>query len=161
MRKPRHREVKSLVEGLRSGPWRSWCYSNVAAESLHYVGGNVSCLDPVDPGMERISLRFLPSCISRLNQSSSVIQSCLTLATPWTVAHQAFPSITNSQSLTNLMSIKSVMPSYHLILCYPLILPPSIFPASGFSPKTQFFSSAGQSIGASVSSSVLPMNIQD
>ena len=121
----------------------------------------MSCLDPVDQGMERIGLRFLPSCISRLNQSSSVIQSCLTLATPWTVAHQAFPSITNSQSLTNLMSIKSVMPSYHLILCYPLILPPSIFPASGFSPKTQFFSSAGQSIGASVSSSVLPMNIQD
>ena len=34
MRKPRHREVKSLVEGFRSGPWMSWCYSNVAAESL-------------------------------------------------------------------------------------------------------------------------------
>ena len=48
---------------------------------------------------------------------------------PWTEAHQDFPSITNSQSLDNLTSIQSVMPSYHLILCYPLILPPSIFPS--------------------------------
>ena len=47
--------------------------------------------------------------------------------TPWTAAHQAFLSITNSQSLLTLMSIKSVMPSNHLILCCPLLLPPSIF----------------------------------
>jgi len=47
--------------------------------------------------------------------------------TPWTVACQAFLSITNSQSLFKLMSIESVMPSNHLILCYPLPLPPSIF----------------------------------
>ena len=47
--------------------------------------------------------------------------------TPWTVACQAFLSITNSQSLFKLMSIESVMPSNHLILCHPLPLPPSIF----------------------------------
>ena len=50
-------------------------------------------------------------------------------ATPWTVARQASLSITNSQSLLKLMSIESVMPSNHLILCRPLLLPSSIFPS--------------------------------
>ena len=49
--------------------------------------------------------------------------------TPWTAAHQASLSITNSQSLLKLMSIKSVMPSNHLILCCPLLFLPSIFPS--------------------------------
>ena len=48
--------------------------------------------------------------------------------TPWTAAHEASLSFTNSQSLLKLMSIKSVMPSNRLILCFPLLLPPSIFP---------------------------------
>ena len=51
-------------------------------------------------------------------------------ATPWIATHQASLSITNSQSLSKLMSIKSVMPSNHLILCCPLLLLPSIFPSS-------------------------------
>ena len=50
-------------------------------------------------------------------------------ATPWTAACQASLSITNSWSLLKLMSIVSVMPSNHLILCHPLLLPPSIFPS--------------------------------
>ena len=50
-------------------------------------------------------------------------------ATPRTAAHQASLSITNPQSLLKLMPIKSVMPSNHLILCCPLLLPPSIFPS--------------------------------
>ena len=49
--------------------------------------------------------------------------------TPWTTAHQASLSITNSSSLPKIMSIESVMPSNHLILCRPLLLPPSIFPS--------------------------------
>ena len=49
--------------------------------------------------------------------------------TPWTAARQASLSITNSQSLLKLMSIESVMPSNHLILCCPLLLPPSLFPS--------------------------------
>ena len=48
---------------------------------------------------------------------------------PWTVAHQASLSITNSRTLLKLMSIELVMPSNHLILCYPLLLPPSVFPS--------------------------------
>ena len=51
-------------------------------------------------------------------------------ATPWTAACQASLAITNSQSLLKLKSIELVMPSNHLILCYPLLLPPSTFPAS-------------------------------
>ena len=83
------------------------------------------------------------------------------LATPWTAARQASLCITNSQSLLKLMSVESVMPSNHLILCHPLLLLPSIFPASGSFPMSQFFSSGGQSTGASTSASTLPMNIQD
>ena len=49
--------------------------------------------------------------------------------TPWTVACQASPSITNTQSLLKFMSVESVMPFNHLILCHPLLLPPSIFPS--------------------------------
>ena len=49
--------------------------------------------------------------------------------TPWTAARQASLSITNSQSLPRLMSIESVMPSNHLILCHPLFVLPSIFPS--------------------------------
>ena len=56
--------------------------------------------------------------------------SCVQLfATPWTVAHQASLSITNSRSLLNLMFIELVMPSNHLILCRPLLLLPSVFPS--------------------------------
>ena len=60
-------------------------------------------------------------------QFSSVAQPCLPFVTPWTKARQASPSITNSQSLRKPMSIESVMPSNHLILSRPLLLP-SIFP---------------------------------
>ena len=51
------------------------------------------------------------------------------LASPWTAARQASLFITNSQSLLQLVSVESVMPSNHLIFCRPLILPPSIFPS--------------------------------
>ena len=59
----------------------------------------------------------------------SVTQSCLTLCNPWTAAHQTSLSITNSWSLLKLMSIESVMLSNYLLLCHPLLLPPSIFPS--------------------------------
>ena len=81
--------------------------------------------------------------------------------TPWTTARQASPSITNSRSSLRLMSIESVMPSSHLILCHPLSSCLQSFPASGSFPMSQFFTSGGQSIGDSASASVLPMNIQD
>ena len=61
-----------------------------------------------------------------LVQSLSPVQL---FETSWTAAHQASLSITNSRSLLKLMPIKSVMPSNHLILCHPLLVPPSIFPS--------------------------------
>ena len=60
---------------------------------------------------------------------SSVAQSCPTLWSPWIAAHQAYLSITNSQSSPRLGSIESVMPSSHLILCRPLLLLPPIPPS--------------------------------
>ena len=68
--------------------------------------------------------------VCKLHLSSVQLFSCGQLfQTPWTAAHQASPSITNSRSLLKLMSIESVMPSNHLILCHPLLFPPSIFPS--------------------------------
>ena len=73
----------------------------------------------------------LSPCFFLYTEFSSVQSlSCLQLfATPWTAAHQASLSITNSQSLLKLMSIESVMPSNHLSLCCPLLLLPSTFPS--------------------------------
>ena len=67
---------------------------------------------------------------SILDVSSVQLLSCVQcFATQWTTALQASLSITNSQSLLKLLSIESVMPSNHLILCHFLLLPPSIFPS--------------------------------
>ena len=70
-------------------------------------------------------------------------------------------SITNSQSSSKPMSIESVMPSNHLILCCPLLLLPSILPSIRVFQMSQLFTSGGQSIGVPASISVLPMNLQD
>ena len=67
-------------------------------------------------------------CISQFS-SVQLFSHVRLSATPWTTAHQASLSITNSQSLLTLMSIESVMPSSHLILCHPLFLLPLIPPS--------------------------------
>ena len=82
-------------------------------------------------------------------------------ANPWTAAHQASLSIINSWSLFKPMSIESVMPSNHLILCCPFSSCPQSIPASGSFSMSQLFASGHQSIGVSASASVLPMNTQD
>ena len=103
-----------------------------------------------------MSVKLIP--ISSVQFSHSVVSDSLR---PWIAACQASLSITNSRSSPKLMSIESVMPSNHLILCCPLLLPPSIFPSIRVFSNESFFSSGGQSIGVSASASVLPMNIQD
>ena len=84
--------------------------------------------------------------------------------TPWTAAHQASLPSTISWSLLRLMSIELMMPSNHLILCLSTFSTfssrPQPFPASGSFSMNWFFASGGQSIGASASASVLPVNIQ-
>ena len=66
------------------------------------------------------------SCVSSVQFSRSVLSDSVT---PWTAARQASPSITNSQSLLKLISIKSVMTSNRLIFCHSFLLLPSIFPS--------------------------------
>ena len=80
--------------------------------------------------------------------------------TPWTTAHQASQSFTVSQSLLKLMSIESMMPSNHLILCCPLLLLHSIFYSIRVFSNVSSLHQVAQSIGVSASASVLPMNIQ-
>ena len=93
-------------------------------------------------------------------QFSSLAQSCLTLHSDGPAAHQASLSISNSWACSNSCPLSQ--------WCHPTILSSVIpfshlqcFPASGSFPMSQFSASGGQSIGASVSASVLPMNIQD
>ena len=96
-----------------------------------------------------------------VSQSLQLLSHVQLFATPWTAACQASLSIANSRSLLKLMSIESVMPSNHLILCCPLLLLTLTFSASGSFPMSQFFTSGSQSIGITASASILPMNIQD
>ena len=124
-----------------------------------------------------VGRHFLLQCVKGKSESE-VTQSCPTLSDPmdcslpgssvhgifqarvleWgaiAFSSQASLSITNSWSLLKLTCIKSVMPYNHLILCCPLLLLPSTFPASGSFQMSQFFVSGGLSIGVSPSASVL------
>ena len=95
---------------------------------------------------------------------SFVVQSlsCIWLfVNPWTAACQASLSIPNSWSLLKLISIESVMPSSHLILCRPLLLLPSIFSSISVFSNESVLPSGGRRIGVSASTTVLPMNTQD
>ena len=97
-------------------------------------------------------------------QSVSSVQSFSRVrlfATPWITAHQATLSITNSQSSLRLTSIEWVMLSSHLIFCHPFLLLPSIFPRIRVLSKESVLPIRCQSIGASASASILPINIQD
>ena len=92
-------------------------------------------------------------------QSLSCVQL---LVTPWIAARQASLSITNSQSSLKLTSIKSVMPSRHLIFCHPLFpSAPKSLPASESFPMSQLFTWGGQSTGVSPLASFLPKNTQE
>ena len=82
-------------------------------------------------------------------------------AIPWTTAHQASLSITNSQSLLKFMSIESVCHPTISSFVVPFSSRLQSFSASGSFPMSRFFTSGGQSIGASASASVLPVTIQD
>ena len=107
---------------------------------------------------------FLKLSLFQTNYSFVVVQLLSRVqisVTPWTAAHQASLSFTIPWSLLKLISIN--------LWCHPTILSsvtpfsscPQSFPASGSFPMSQLFTSGGQSIGASASASVLPMNIQD
>ena len=88
------------------------------------------CYIPVYMYYPIIEKSFIPDTNWIFQFSSVQLLSCLWFfATPWTAACQASMPITNSQSLLKLMSIESMIPANHPILCHPLLLPPSIFPS--------------------------------
>ena len=93
-------------------------------------------------------------------QFSSVVQSCQTLCNPMDCSTPGSLSITNSQTLLKPRSIKSVMPSNHLILCCPLLLP-SVFPSIRVFSNESVLHITWKNIGASALASVLTLNIQD
>ena len=77
----------------------------------------------------RVKSDWLNALQPKMFSSVQSLSRVWLFATPWTAAHQASVSITNSWSLLKLMSIESVRPSNHIILCHPLLLPSSIFPS--------------------------------
>ena len=95
------------------------------------------------------------------SQSVQSLSPVWLFETPWTAAHQSSLSITNSCSLLKLMSIESVMPSNHLILCRPLLLLPSIFPSIRVFSNESVLCIRWPSAVVSPSESILPMNIYD
>ena len=105
---------------------------------------------------------YIPLSPNQWVQFSSVQSLCHVrlFATPSIVARQASLSITNSWSSLRLTSIKSVMPSSHLILSCPLLLLPEPLPTSDSFPMSQLFSWGGQSTGVSALASFLPKKSQ-
>ena len=100
-------------------------------------------------------------CWQKVLFSSVQSLSLVRLCNPWTAARQASPSITNSRSLLKLMSIESMMPSNYLILCRALLFLPSIFPSIRVFSNKSVLHIRWPKYWASVSASVLPINIQD
>ena len=115
---------------MTSSPITSWQIDGETVETVTdfiFLGSKIAVDGDCSHEIKRCLL-FGRKTMTNLNSVQSL--SCVRLfATPWTVAHQASLSITNSWSLLKLMSIELVMPSNHLILCRPLLLPPSIFPS--------------------------------
>ena len=130
-----------------------WSISHLQIKGNKYPGSQVNfctkALTAISPWDSRVSRTF---------RVCSVMSNSLR---PHRLQHARLPcpSII-SQNWLKLMSIESVMPPNHLILCHPLLLP-SIFPSIRSFPMSWLFASGGQRIGASASAPVLPKNIQD
>ena len=144
---------KALVEGLQRQP--------------EFCPGDIQTKHSKDVALQPLFFFFLITIQLYKHQSSSRISSVQSLSrvrlfvTSWTAACQASLPITNSRSLLKLMSKESVMPYNHLILCRPLLLPPSVIPSIRVSSNELVLPSGGQSIEVSASASVLPLNSQD
>ena len=166
---------------MGGGSCQSWCCWAVtddenelagasrAARGLPYPAAVASSpvLQPRGDRELRASLQkasYARSFASSEKQCSccSVAQSCPTLCDPMDCSMPGFPVLHHLPEFVKLLSTESVMPSNHLILCRPFVSCPQSFSASGQGrfQKSRLFTSGGQSIGASASASVLPMNIQ-
>ena len=114
---------------------------------------------------EWVLFALLPLTSSLTFEQDQLVQFSLSVvsdsATKWTAAHQASMSITNSWSLLKFISIESVMPSNHLILCHPLLLLPSIIPSIRVFSNESVLHIRWPKVGASASALVHPINVQD
>ena len=149
----------SLASGETTGREHSAAQEHKIGLKICWAGPRPSEQDPVS---HSVSFSH-ESSISLLYLSKRAVQFSLSpvFATPWTAARQASLSITNSQNLLKLTTTESVMPSNYLILCCPLLLPPSIFLSITVFSNVSVLHIGSQSIGVAASASVLPMNIQD
>ena len=107
------------------------------------------------------TVEYIESIWLKLCLSVQLLSYVWLFATPWTAAHQASLSITNSWSSLKPMFIESMMPSNHLILCHPLLRLPSIFPSIRVFSNESALCIRGENIGVSALTSVFPMNTQD
>ena len=113
-------------------------------------------------GISQMLYLLVCMCAKLLQFSLVQSLSCVQLfATPWTAAHEASLSITNSRNSFKLMSIESVMRPAISSSVVPFSSCPQSLPASGSFPMSQLFARGGQNIGVSASASVLPKNTQD
>ena len=148
--------VKLIFYQIQKNPVQLSCYMIRQVSPSRELKGPVPLCSVTSPS-QHASFR------TREDVGSTLLFICCHVqlfVNPWTAACQSPLSSTVSRNLLKFMSIELVMLSNHLILCCPLLLLPSIFPASESFPASQLFTSGGQIIGASVSASVLPMNIQ-
>ena len=106
-------------------------------------------------------LNILSGCICLTILLFNCSVRSYSFVTPWIAAHQCSLLFTISWSLIKLLSIESVMPSNHLILCCPLLLLPSVFPGTRVFTNESVLCTVAKVLRASASASVLPMNIQD
>ena len=138
----------NLFNSLCVESFHNLSLASIAMQCSSRTLGHLSNMIPLHKGVAYPSKRLylLKNCkihfpntytsaefVLNSTRSTSSVQFSLSsvrlLATPWTAARQASLSITNSWSLLRFMSIESVMPLNHLILCCPLLLPPSVFPS--------------------------------
>ena len=143
------------------------CFLYDPANVGNLISGSSAFSKPsLDIWSSWFTLFWGPACrILSMTLLASVVVHVLSrvwlFATPWTAACQASLTITNSWSLVKLMSIESVMPSNHLILCCSLLLPPSIFPSIRVFSNESALCIRWPKYWVSASASVLPMNILD
>ena len=110
------------------GP-KNWSFSFSISSSNEYSALISFRMDWFDLAVRGTLKSLLQRHSPKLTSSVQSLSHVPLFATPWTATCQAPLSITNSQSLLKLMFIELVMPSNHLILCRPLLLPPSVFPS--------------------------------
>ena len=125
--------------------FKNYIFSNLHAQDFLICILECRLLTITHPHLQQDSVQF-----------SSLAQSCPTLCDPWTTACQASLSITNSRTLPKLMSIESVIPSSHLILCHPLLLVPPIPQSIRVFSNESTLHMRWKSIGVSFSFSISP-----